>query len=74
MPMCRIAKLPEKCCEKCRFFIQHYIKVPFVDADYNETDDGYCVHKRRKHVRSHWICDGFKERMEVKCSCGRVKE
>ena len=66
MPRGKAAGLSENCCEKCRFYIQHYIKVPFVDADYNKTDDGYCVHKRRKHVRSHWSCDGFMAKGEAK--------
>ena len=48
-------------CENCVYFHQHYVKVPFVDKKYNETDDGYCIRFRRKIVRTYHICNEYKE-------------
>ena len=58
---CRAAGKSDNRCEGCRFFIQHYVRVPFINTDYWETDDGYCIKKRRKHVRSNWVCDGYEK-------------
>lgn len=59
MKIQKCSVIPENRCELCKFFIQHYIKVPFINKDYIETDDGYCTNKRRKTVKSHWVCSGF---------------
>jgi len=46
-------------CETCRYFIQHYVKVPFINMDYGEANDGYCIQKRRKNVRTDRICEEY---------------
>ena len=48
-------------CENCYYFHQHYVKVPFVDRQYNETDDGYCIRYRRKIVRTYHICNEYRQ-------------
>ena len=58
----RAAQQDEKSCERCRFFVQHYVKVPFRNGGLYETDDGYCICKRRKNVRCNWVCDLYAER------------
>ena len=49
----------EERCETCRYFIQHYVKVPFINMDYGEANDGYCIQKIRKNVRTDRICEEY---------------